>query len=455
MEEKIQKLSEGMDFLEEACGYGEPLEFTEAEEGVIFEANGSKPSPYKVLGRCSGVFQPIGEYSRNKRIYSSDLWPRVLEGEELKSRLAHRAVFGCLGHADKLVDDRDIQEGKVSHIVTVLEVREDNNGKPFLYGELEILDTPAGRILEAMYKGGANLYVSSRAAGRLTPIPGDPENRMLVSPSNYHFHCFDIVARPGFLQARPAFEAVPTETAQPQLHESSTSEENIEEARKSEAEKAHDKFVNEPAKWEKEPNKECEYRKAKYEEAAKKHGDLKIKTGDYNSETPEVKKAGDEVTKAYKELEKARKDVYPNYKTLESSEIENLKGQINKLTKIIEKVVDDVYEIEEPVEEGRKEGESDEEMKHRLHGELVRAIDDKADKAKKEAIEGKKGAYEKYKKEHDKLDKLDDIEPVANAYIEVKNEALADFISLMADSTVSEKVFEEIVDMIAKAKENK
>ena len=73
--------------------------------------------------------------------------------------------------------------------------------------------------------------------------------------------------------------------------------------------------------------------------------------------------------------------------------------------------------------EGRKERESQEDFKHRLHGELVRAIDNKAAKAKEEAIEGKKGAYEKYKKEHAKLAKLDDIEPVVNAYCEALDKA--------------------------------
>ena len=116
-EENVQRLSEGMDFLEESVGYGEPLEFTEVNENAISESSVSKPSQYRVLGRCSGNFQPIGEFSRNKRLYSRDLWPKILENEELKSRLARRGVFGCLGHADKLVDDRDIQEGKVSHIV--------------------------------------------------------------------------------------------------------------------------------------------------------------------------------------------------------------------------------------------------------------------------------------------------------------------------------------------------
>lgn len=211
MEEKIQRLSEGMDFIEEACGNSnEPLIFSETSKIEISEGI-SNPSPFKILGVAKGCFAPINEFSRNRRLYSPELWPTVLQNEELKSRLTSRAVFGCLGHADKLVDDRDIQEGKVSHIVTLLEVRNDKNtGKPYLYGELEILDTPAGRILEAMYKGGANLYVSSRAAGKLVPVPG--QNYSLVKPDQYHVHTFDIVCRPGFLQAHPMFEAVKEST---------------------------------------------------------------------------------------------------------------------------------------------------------------------------------------------------------------------------------------------------
>ena len=209
MEDKVQRLSEGMDFIEESIGTSsEPLTFSEVDEIGISEAVGA-PSPYKVLGVARGCFAPINEFSRNRRLYSPELWPTVLQNEELKNRLSSRAVFGCLGHADKLVDDRDIQEGKVSHIVTLLEVRNDQKtGKPFLYGELEILDTPAGRILEAMYKGGANLYVSSRAAGKLVPVPG--QNYSLVKPDQYHVHTFDIVCRPGFLQAHPMFEATTT-----------------------------------------------------------------------------------------------------------------------------------------------------------------------------------------------------------------------------------------------------
>ena len=101
--------------------------------------------------------------------------------------------------------------------------------------------------------------------------------------------------------------------------------------------------------------------------------------------------------------------------------------------------------------EGRKEGESQEDFKHRLHHELVRAIDDKAVKARDEAIEKSKkyhetgkgkeeaiAAAEKHKKEHDKLDKLDGIEPVANAY--VTTGALEEAIELL-EQLLSEEDF--------------
>lgn len=68
------------------------------------------------------------------------------------------------------------------------------------------------------------------------------------------------------------------------------------------------KRESEPAKWDREPNLECEYRKKKWEEAKEKYYALKKDNQDYEGETEEVKKAYDEVVKAYEDLEKARKD---------------------------------------------------------------------------------------------------------------------------------------------------
>ena len=274
-EEKIQRLSEGYDFIEESSAFSdEALSFQDASELVISESESEK-SPYKILGKARGCFAPIGEFSRNKRLYSNDLWPTVLANEEFSNRLNSRSIFGCISHSDKKVDDVDIREGKVSHIVSKLEIREDDNKKPYLYGELEILDTPAGRILEAMYKGGANLYVSSRGAGKLIPVPG--QNYSMVRPDSYFVECFDVVCRPGFLKAKPVYEGI-KESEEVKVEEALPIQENVKE----------------------------------------------------------------------------------------SSEIDELKSQLSKLTKIIEKVVDDVYETEEASQEQPTNEDKQEQSKKAL-----------------------------------------------------------------------------------------
>ena len=58
----------------------------------------------------------------------------------------------------------------------------------------------------------------------------------------------------------------------------------------------------------KEPNKECEYRKTKWEEATQKYFDTKKKNMDFEGKHPETKKAYDEERKAYANLDKARRD---------------------------------------------------------------------------------------------------------------------------------------------------
>ena len=209
MSEEVKSfLDEGYDFIEESFS-SEPLSYTEADKYEITEAEG-KASPYKILGRCCGNFQPIGVQSRNQRVYENDHWDVQLHKPEVSERLKSRSMWGTLGHFDRKITDEDVREGRISHVISVLETRRDNNGKPYLYGELEILDTPAGRILEAMYKGGANLYVSSRGAGKLINVAGDPLKH--VDKNSFYFEGFDIVKAPGFLQARPVFEATKNES---------------------------------------------------------------------------------------------------------------------------------------------------------------------------------------------------------------------------------------------------
>lgn len=366
MDEKIERLSEGFDFIEESCGLCDvPLSFEEKD--VITESEETH-SPFKIIGVCKGVFQPCGEFSRNNRLYEADHWNHILENATFQDRLKSRDLLGMIGHMDKRIDDKDIAEGKVSHVVSKLEIREDQQGKPFLYGEMEIFDTPAGRNLKALYEGGANLYVSSRGAGKLLPVPGQTYKK--VDKNSYFCETFDVVRRPGFLKAKPLYE--------------------------------------------------------------------------------EIKESEEQVTPSVTE---ATISVAPNSEVtvVSESEVEVLKEQIDKLAKVLEKVVDDVYETgDEQIEEGRKPGESNEEMKDRLHKELVNKIEAGAEKKEKEG----KFTEEERKKVHDKLDKLDDIKPVAFCG-ESARAALIGALGLLSNSDVSEDLFEQIVDIIKKSKEEK
>ena len=333
-------LFEGFDFIEESTPFSTtPLEYQDISELDISESKSEK-SPYKLIGKVKGCMAPIGAFSRNHRLYEDSHWIKVLQNPLLQERLANRRVFGMPSHMQKRIDDEDFREGRISHIVSCLEVREDNNGKPFLYGEFDILDTPAGRILKAMYEGGAGIYVSTRAAGKLEPIIGDPINKR-VDSNSYYLNSIDCVLEPGFLQAKPAFEGISVEPIQPQIHESA-------------------------------------------------------------EDTKDEKTKEDE---EYAKYDKARRDS-AQVRACEASEVEELKSQIDKLAKIVEKVVDDVYEEvqEQPIAKPQ-----------------VDKVDAKTEEKGKET-------------------------PVKT------NEALADFVSLMASTNISEEVFEQIVDMIAKAK---
>jgi hypothetical protein len=329
MEEQVKSfLDEGFDFIEESVS-GSPLEFTESNGEIIVESENGEKSPFHVLGVCRGVFQPINEPSRNSRIYESNHWEIQLSKPEVQERLKTRSMWGTLGHFDRRITDSDVREGLVSHIITKLDIREDANGKPYLYGELEILDTPSGRILEGMYKGGANLFVSSRGAGKLLTVAGDTLKH--VDPNSFWFEGFDIVRAAGFPKARPVYESAVSEDKKEAVHESH--EEQLQPST--------------------------------------------------------------------------------------SEDITTLKSQIDKLAKIVEKVVDDVYEA--PVEEAKEEP--------------------------KEKVMAEKPAEPEHMQE----------QPIAPVDKKEANEALADFVSLMASTNISEEVFEQIIDTIAASKkgENK
>ena len=200
---------EGFDFIEESFGTG-VLEYDFLDKPVktlaISEEFKPKKKKYKTLGEVKGILAPIGVMSRNNRIYDEDHYDYLLEDTNLQNRIHSRGMLGTIGHHQKKVDDEDLAKGTVSHVVTDVHIVECEDGSRALYGEIEILDTPAGRLLKSYYEQGIPLYVSTRGGGKLLPVVGESYKR--VDKTHYFLETFDFVKEPGFLQAKPEYVGI-------------------------------------------------------------------------------------------------------------------------------------------------------------------------------------------------------------------------------------------------------
>ena len=309
------KLSESFEFIEESCGSGAPeFEFFDAPQSQTvhegMEGCAVVANKYPIIGKASGVFAPIGVMSRNNRIYDEDHYDYLFTNQQLVDRIAHRGMLGTIGHHDKKVDDQDLAEGKVSHIVSDLHIQEEADGTRNLYGTLEILDTPAGHLLKTYYDSGIPLFVSSRGGGNLLPVPHESYKR--VDKTKYFLETFDIVKNPGFLQAKPVYEKVSegaeeTKEVEPIKEEK---EENVDKLDK--LTEALTNFVNsitEAKKEDKAEDNEAKEAKEKKEaKEAKEAKETKIKEAEEDKEDIKVGKDEDKKDKEEKTPEDEKKE---------------------------------------------------------------------------------------------------------------------------------------------------
>lgn len=195
------------DFLEESYGFGSPeLEIKMLDEPITTELSESistDSNKYHVIGVAQGCFAPIGVMSRNGRLYEEDHWPFILENLNVANKVETRRMLGTIGHHDKKVDDEDMANGVVSHVVSELSIKESEDGSKYVFGKLEILDTPAGNLLKTYYDAGIPLFVSSRGGGKLIQRANESFKR--VDKHNFYLETWDVVREPGFLDAKPQY----------------------------------------------------------------------------------------------------------------------------------------------------------------------------------------------------------------------------------------------------------
>jgi hypothetical protein len=137
------------------------------------ESNGGK-----IL--MKGILQKADTLNQNGRIYPRNILEREIRNYQ-KFIVENRAL-GELDHPDSSV----VNLKNVSHIVKEAYLEGD-----VVYGSVEILDTPSGKILQSLVESGVKLGISSRGVGS-TKKQGDYQ----IVQDDFQLICWDYVSEP-------------------------------------------------------------------------------------------------------------------------------------------------------------------------------------------------------------------------------------------------------------------
>ena len=128
----------------------------------------------------SGVMQMSETKNHNGRIYPQALLER--EVKRYSQMVKERRALGELDHPESSV----INLQNCSHLVT--EIWMDENK---VMGKIEVLSTPAGKILESLVKANIPCGISSRGMGSVTEREG-----VTMVEDDFQLICFDMVSEP-------------------------------------------------------------------------------------------------------------------------------------------------------------------------------------------------------------------------------------------------------------------
>ena len=169
-------------------------------EWHTFDYDTSLIKEQKAAGKpliMKGILQKAETLNQNGRVY-----PKVILEREIRNYqkfIQENRALGELDHPDSSV----VELKNASH--TVREAYMEGN---IVYGTVEILNTPSGKILQSLVESGITLGISSRGVGSTRS-----EGNMQIVQDDFQLICWDFVSEPstpGAFMMKEAKEISPT-----------------------------------------------------------------------------------------------------------------------------------------------------------------------------------------------------------------------------------------------------
>lgn len=168
---------------------------TENESGALLKDILSEGTVQLCEKKSDGCIRVEGEFGRwdkptaNKRMYPKNLWESNID--RLRPSMKNKKVLGELDHPS----DGKTSLKRASHVITNLWLESDGR----VMGEAEIVPTRLGKDLEALFRSGVPIGISSRGYGSTKPNNKGED----VVQSDYKLVTFDFVAEPADGTAYP------------------------------------------------------------------------------------------------------------------------------------------------------------------------------------------------------------------------------------------------------------
>jgi hypothetical protein len=140
--------------------------------------------------KIRGLFQRADEENNNNRVYPKTVLESQVKG--LQDMINENRLCGELDHPSHDI----VKLSNASHLITGLYM-EGND----VIGEAKVLDTPAGKVAQALIEGGVKIGISSRGVGTLSE---DTMRKVKYVNEDYKLVTFDLVADPSTRGAYPA-----------------------------------------------------------------------------------------------------------------------------------------------------------------------------------------------------------------------------------------------------------